>query len=179
MVRLFVCIWVPDDLRKSIVELQEKLMRLKIKSKFIEKESFHLTITFLGDISENEIPEIKNKLDETANKIKKFYIKLGKLVLIPSERYIRVIGIRAEDNKNISELIKVVSNSIGGSFHDSTKLTVCRVKSIPDKSKLINFIKAFQDISIGEFLVENVSLVKSTLTKTGPIYHTIHDSPLS
>ncbi len=178
MLRLFTCIWVPDDLKRKIVEFQEKLMKLKMDAKFIEKENLHLTITFLGDTSENEIPIIEKKLDETVSGINKFHIKLGNLIVIPSENYIKVIGVRVEGNENIGNLIRAVGNSIGGSFHDTTKLTICRVRRISDKGEVINFLKTSQNISIGEFLVERVSLVKSILTRKGPIYETIHNSPL-
>ncbi len=103
-------------------------------------------------------------------------MKLQKLKLIPNENYIRVIGIKTENEGNISNLIREVVKNVGGKFYEKTKLTLCRVKKIENKRLLRKFIENHRDIKIGTFNVESVALVKSVLTKHGPIYETIHRS---
>ncbi len=175
MVRLFVCIWIPEFLRDPIVKFQKNIEKLPLRAKFVEPENLHLTVTFLGDINE-DINQLKKNLDASVKNINNFHVKLQKLKLIPNENYIRVIGIKAENEGKISNLIREVVNNVGGKFYEKTKLTLCRVKKIEDKRLLQKFIADHRGIKIGTFNVESVALVKSVLTKRGPIYETIHKS---
>jgi len=172
-----VCIWIPEFLRDPIVKFQKKIEKLPLKAKFVEPENLHLTVTFLGDTM-GDINPLKKKLDESVKNTNKFHVKLQELKLIPNEKYIRVIGIKVENEGKISNLIKEVAKNVGGKFYEKTKLTLCRVKKIEDKTLLQKFIADHRDIKIGTFNVESVALVKSVLTKRGPIYETIHKSLL-
>ncbi|MFQ6118469.1 MAG: RNA 2',3'-cyclic phosphodiesterase [Methanosarcinales archaeon] len=178
MLRLFICVWIPNDLRGPIVDFQKEIMKLPMKAKFVEPENLHFTITFIGKFEEKNLKFLKDKLDDSVKNMKKFHVKLEGLKIIPNENYIRVIGINIKDEKNISSLIKKVGKSIDGKYYEAAKLTLCRVKKIYDKQAVKSFIKEKHDILIGDFEIENVSLVKSTLTKRGPIYETIHKSML-
>lgn len=178
MLRLFACIWIPDSLKDKIVKLQEEIMKILVKGKPVERENLHLTITFLGNVKEEEVDSIKKKLDVLTKDIKKFQISLSGLRVIPNESYVRVLGVNVKDNEKIINLIKSVGNSIGGKYYETTKLTLCRVKNIKDKKMLKDFIEKNRNIVIGSFEVKNIALVKSILTRGGPIYKTIYESEL-
>lgn len=178
MLRLFVCIWIPEEIKQNILGFQEKLRRLPINAKFVEKENLHLTITFLGDVDEGKINEIKNKLDYLKG-FGQFHVKLFGLKVIPSESYIRVLGIDViDEKKKLKELIKNVGSNIDGSFHEQTKMTLCRVNAIKNKNEVRDFIELNKDVNLGEFTVDKISLVKSTLTRNGPLYETIYEVSL-
>lgn len=175
--RLFVCVWVPDVLRKKIKDFQEKMVDLPMKAKFVETDNLHFTVTFLGEISDDKLPDLKNKLDESVKDIDKFNVKIEELKVIPNENYARVIGIKVKDGE-IANLIKNVTNLIGGKYYLEQKITLCRIKNIFEREKLQKFIEINKNIKIGEFQVDAVSLAQSKLTRSGPIYKTIHDSYL-
>jgi len=176
--RCFVCIWVPDELRPKIINFQNELKNIPMKAKFVEPENFHLTITFLGEKNEKELKEINEKLEKIARSFGKFQVSLEGLKIIPSENYVRVIGINVKNSENLKSLIKLVGKEIDGSYYENSKLTLCRVKNVFEKERLKKFIEENKDVKIGEFLVNSISLVKSTLTKEGPIYQTIKDYEL-
>ena len=176
MLRLFVCVWIPDTLREKIVKFQEEIMKLPLKGKFVEPQNLHVTVTFLGNKKNEEVTPLKKNLDKAVSDIDKFHVKLEGLKLIPNEDFIRVIGIGLKDSERFSNLIKSVTNLIDGKYYTEEKLTLCRVKKIFEKEKIKDFIKEKRKIKIGSFEVKNVALVKSTLTSRGPIYKTIHVS---
>lgn len=176
--RLFACIWVPDTLRKKIKDFQKKMIDLPMKAKFVETNNLHFTVTFLGEISDDKLPDLKNKLDGDVKDIDKFNVKIEELKAIPNENYIRVVGLKVKDSEKIANLIKSVASSIGGKYYLEQKITLCRIKNVFDKKELQKFIKINKNIQIGEFQVDTVSLVQSKLTRSGPIYKTIHDSYL-
>ena len=176
--RLFVCVWVPDALREKIKNFQHKMMDLPIKAKFVETNNLHFTVTFLGDIIDEKISELKNNLDESVKDINRFSVKIEELKVIPSENYVRVIGLKVKDSEKMVNLIKSVANSIGGKYYLDQKITLCRVKGVFDKRDLQKFIEMNKNIKIGGFQVDAVSLVRSKLTRSEPIYETVHDSYL-
>jgi len=177
MVRLFVCIWIPDCLRERLIKFQGEIKTLPIKAKYVEPENMHLTVTFLGEVENREIEPLKERIEGALKDVNSFHVKLVGLKLIPNENYIRVIGINAKDDKEeISQLIRKITGCIGGNFYESAKLTLCRVKYIKDRDILRKFFEKYRNVEVGEFEVKSVALVKSTLTGQGPIYETIHES---
>lgn len=176
--RLFACVWVPNTLREKIKDFQQKMIDLPMKAKFVEVDNLHFTVTFLGEIGDKKLLGLKSKLDESVKNINRFSVKIEELKAIPNEKYIRVMGLRIKDGETIANLIKSVANSIGGKYYLEQKITLCRVKKIFDKAELQKFIILNKDKKIGEFQVDAVSLVQSELTRSGPIYKTIHDSYL-
>jgi 2'-5' RNA ligase len=178
MLRLFACILVPDDLRDKIIRFQKEVQKLPLRAKFVEPENLHITVTFLGDVKEDKLNSIIAELDNITKTIKKFSVKLMGLRVIPNESHIRVLGINLMDGKNVADLIKKVGESIGGKYYEETKLTLCRVKKVQDKHSLGEFIERNRNVEIGGFEVRSVALVKSVLTRSGPIYKTVHESIL-
>lgn len=177
MKRLFVCIWIPENLKTEIRKIQQEIRKLPINSKIVETENLHLTITFLGNVDENNIEKIKQNMNVLKG-LKSFSVSLKGLKVIPSENYIRVIGISAESNGNLENLIKLVGSTIGGDYHDQAKMTLCRIKNIKDKKQVKTFIEKNKNIFIGSFVVKKISLVESILSKNGPNYKTLYEIDL-
>jgi len=177
MFRLFICIWLPNEVAKELIKLKKELEKTDIKGKFVEEENIHITISFLGNVNSDKLNEVKMKMNESVKDMDEFHVNLGYLRLIPNENYIRVIGINA-NSEEIRKLIRVVGDKVGGKFHEETKITLCRVKNIPDKKLLKEFIEKNRNVNIGSFHVKEISLVKSVLTKSGPKYETIHKTGL-
>ena len=173
--RLFACVWIPDNLREKIKNLQQEMIKLPIKAKFVETNNLHLTVTFLGEVNESKIDWLKSQLDLSVEDMNKFEVKLEGLKIIPNENYIKVLGIQVV-SEEMPELIKKVAKYIGGDYHEATKLTLCRVKNVMDKKMIKEFIEKNRNMKMGEFEVKSVALVKSTLTRRGPIYEAIHES---
>ena len=176
--RLFVCVWVPDELKEKIKKFQGEMTNLPMKAKFVEKNNLHFTVTFLGEVHDGNLPDLKRKLDESVKNIEGFGVKIEGLKVIPNDNYIRIMGIEAKNGEKIANLIKTVASSIGGKYYPKQKVTLCRVKGVLDKKVVQNFIEANREIKIGEFRVDAVHLVQSKLTKTGPIYENVHVSHL-
>jgi len=179
MLRLFTCVWLPNELREKVINFQKEIMKLPIKAKYVEPENLHFTITFLGNVKDEGVKILKEKLDASVRSVNKFHVKLSELKVIPSEEFIRVIGIDIRDESGkVSNLIKRVAESVDGKYYEKQKLTLCRVKKIYDKGKVKIFIEKNRNVEIGSFQVNSVALVNSTLTRKGPVYETIHESVL-
>jgi len=174
MPRLFTCIWLPEDVKSNVIKFQNEIKKLPIKAKFVEPENIHITITFIGELNENKIKDLIEKINSITNDFTKIKIELEGLKLLPNENFIRVIGIDVKNNEELKKLIKNIGNCTRSKFYESTKLTLCRVKNIYNKNLLKNFIEKNRYIKIGSFEVKEISLVESILGRDGPTYKIIH-----
>ncbi len=173
--RAFIGILIPENLKKKIEEIQEKIKKMPLKAKFVERENLHISLSFLGEIPDENLEFYKKELDKISRSFKKFKVDIGKIKFIPSENYIRVIAFEAI-GEDLDKLRKIIVNNIGGDSKPA-HITLCRIKSISEKNKIISELS---EIKLNEsFIVEKINLIKSELKKNGPIYMTIHESFLT
>ena len=171
--RAFISIEVPEDIRAKIVHMSEILQRSGlINAKFVDKDNLHLTLKFLGDISEEEIEKINDKLKNID--FNKFSAKVSGIGFFPSEDHIKVIwvGVHGDDIKKLSEKINDSLYEIGFTKENrefSSHLTIARVKGIKDKKLFQNKVSQLK-FRPTEFNIDKAHLVKSELTRKGPKY---------
>ncbi len=166
--RCFIGIFPPRSVREEILRVKKSMESLPMKCKFVEPENYHISVSFLGEISENVLNEIKKKLEKICENFPKFNVRLNKIVFIPTEKYFRVIAFDVSDGKDfLIKLSKDVKKTIGGDTKPP-HLTICRVKKVEKKEDVLNKLKNIEvDIN---FLAESVCIVKSELSRKGPKY---------
>lgn len=162
--RCFIAIEVPFT--HSMEEFQKSI---EGRVKFVERENVHITLKFLGEISENDVEKIKEIIENC--KKKPFNITLKNVGFFPNERYIRVIWIGVfpqEPIINISRCIDEKLSSLGFEKEKSyvPHLTIARAKG-PVK---IKNLEKFRAMEFGSVEVKEIKIKKSTLTPKGPVY---------
>lgn len=98
--RLFISLDIPEKIKKEILEIQNNLP--EFKGKKTEKQNLHLTLKFLGEVSESKLEEIKNKLSEI--KLSGFKTKISKIGFF-SKSEIRIIWLSMSDCEKLQEEI--------------------------------------------------------------------------
>lgn len=175
MVRCFIGIFIPENLKEKIVNVQNQIKKIGAECKFVEVENLHLCLSFLGEVEEIEIEKISSKLDEICSRYKKFDVNISGIKIIPSESYIRVLVLNVF-NVLLETISKNIKNEIGGDVKPP-HLTLCRVKNIKNKQNFVEELKTI-DYVIGNFTVKSIHLIKSELRKSGPVYTSLHESRL-
>ena len=170
--RLFVAINIPDNIRNEIKNIQKSLDFPELK--IVEPKNLHITIKFLGEVGES----LKDKIIEVLRGIKfqKFEIGLSNIGVFPNEKYIKVIWIGCQSSELV-EFTKRVDMSLSKLGFELEKdyvphLTLARVKKKPDE-KLFKELNKIEGKFVGNFIVNDFLLKKSTLTRSGPIYEDI------
>ena len=185
MIRAFIAIELQNENTiENINSFSSRLKQNQTKIKLVEPENLHLTVKFLGNISESLARQIfnvlKNEINEDMFKGKNFNYKLkgvgqfNKFSVI----WVKLIG----DN----QFLQQVKNSIETILSEKMNvprdnraqfkphLTIGRLKK--DKinyqtfSALKNLIIEHKDFEFGPFTIEKVVLKKSVLTPKGPVY---------
>ena len=165
--RLFIAIDLPEDIKVELRNLQKEF---KGQGKFYFVKDFHLTLKFLGEVEENKVEEIKDRLKDI--KVGKFDLMLQDLGSFPNEDYVKVLWVGCP-NKEIIELHEKIDECLKGLFKKeyrfSGHITLARVKFVKDKE---GFVKCLKEIKVEEKTIEvkDFRLVKSTLTSEGPVY---------
>jgi len=168
MPRLFIAINIPSKIKEEINEKFLKELKRYENFKVVPKENLHITLLFLGEIPQEKINEIKNKLSKI--KFEKFKINLSTLGHFSH----RVIWIYADTKNNLlNKLSKEIQNSLGiydERFHPH--VTICRVRRPSKKIEKI-LEKLSKKKFSQEIIAEKISLMQSFLKAPAPEYKEI------
>jgi len=186
--RTFIAIELPQEIKSALSNIQAELKQAHADVKWVKPENIHLTLKFLGEIDETLVEKICAILEGIARQNTPFNLSLSDLGAFPKLNYPRVIWIGVTNDQpvvKIAEEIEKEAVEIGlpsESRPFSSHITVGRVRSGLNRGALIEkliFLKKNFPPSKLEFKVHSLTLFKSTLTPSGPIYEIIHSYPLS
>ncbi|MDD5253701.1 MAG: RNA 2',3'-cyclic phosphodiesterase [Candidatus Nanoarchaeia archaeon] len=171
--RVFVAVEVPEEIKQQVYDLQRTINSKEAKVRWVSKKNLHLTLAFLGELSEKKVEEVKEILKNI--KHKPFKISATEIGFFPDKHKPRVVWIGLEPEKEILDLQgKVDGELLNYSMDKDQKfkahVTIGRINEVNDKTKF------FEKMNVkikGEFIVEEFILFSSTLTKDGPKYRII------
>jgi len=172
--RLFLAIDLSEEAKQSIERVKEGLKGIK-GVKPVDKENIHLTLKFLGEVSNNKAEEIVKALSQV--KFKPFSISISKTGVFPNENRIQVLWIDAMPAEPLIELKKQIDAALPRFKDDhpfKNHITFARIKYIAndaDKKIILDTLK--KSVEKTEFRVDKFRLYKSDLTPNGPIYEVV------
>lgn len=181
--RTFIAIEISETIRNALVQIQSHLKYSGADVKWVEKDNIHLTLKFLGEISEEKAEKIKTILDSIAKETKPFEMTVKEIGAFPKIEYPRVIWVSLDkgrdESKILAEKIDEALSKIG--FQKETRpfashLTIGRVRSAKNKAALKEKMTSCELLSISPYSVSSVILFQSTLTPKGSIYAKLHEA---
>lgn len=178
-IRCFIGVLIPESVRDGIVSLQKSIELLPCSCKMVERENLHICLSFLGDVSEDEVGLVLKNLEEICSNHNNFEVEAEKIKLIPNESYVRVIAL---DVSNKSSTLEKISSEIKEKIGGSVKpphITLCRVKRVSEKKKFLDSIVNLRPATGLKFIVDSIDLIKSKLSPRGPTYIAIKKIELS
>lgn len=179
MPRIFIGIKIPDEISEKIIGFIKDKSISKISNlKTVEQENLHITLKFLGEVEEENVPKIIEELSSTS--FSPFKVEVKNIGAFPSVEYPRVIWIGAI-SKEIYDLKKILDISLKKLKFEEEKnfishITIGRIKRGNLSTKIKELMK--ENISFGEFFVNKFTLFESILTPSGPIYKNIREFKL-
>ncbi len=169
--RCFIAIDLPAHVKSRIFHKFELLFKKRLfKGKYTDKDSLHLTLKFLGELSEEKIRYIDKDLQKI--KFEKFKCKMGDVGFFGGEDNIKIIWVDMIA-KEIYDLNEEINNALKSVRRDDNKfqshITTARVKAVVNKNELLKELRNFNFKKL-EFEVSEFLLMKSELTPEGPKY---------
>jgi len=178
--RTFVSIEITDEIKARIEELADKLKLMLTPIRWVEKKNLHVTLKFIGWVKDEKVPSLIESIKTCAGGFGSFDVSFSGLGVFPSAKRPRVIWIGtttgADRVKSLGECIESEVSKLGIREEErefSPHLTIGRIKEKIDVKALNDFIESNKDIDLGSFTVDHVSMMKSTLRRSGPIYEEI------
>ncbi len=177
MIRTFIAIDLSSEIRERVKDIHRQFANYAVR--LVDPALTHITIKFLGDISEDKVSPIKDALSRIH--CSPFDIDIEGIGVFPNMNYIRVIWVSAKgDFRELHQEVEASLNPLGfppDNRKFTAHVTLARVKNIPkeQKSSLASKISQLSDAKLGRMKVDRIRFKKSTLTPNGPIYDTLHE----
>ena len=176
--RIFIGVSFDKDTTQYIEEVQNKISNFDFKAKLVEPENFHLCLSFIGNVDESDVDNISEKLNKICKTHPGFKIDLTGVLIIPNESYIKVLAIGVSEKSGIlNDITKAILKEIGGNVKPP-HITLCRVKGVGDKKRLVRDIKNL-NVNLKDVGIDSIKIVESVLSKSGPKYNIIKKIELS
>jgi RNA 2',3'-cyclic 3'-phosphodiesterase len=184
LIRAFIAVELPSGLKNELAELETQLKKASPPVvKWVEPNSIHVTLKFLGEISEDSIEELMLAIEETAQGILPFQLEVRGVGAFPNLERPQVLwtGVKGELEK-IAQLQKRIESNTEqlGSPRESRAfsphLTLGRVRDEAGPNERRRLGKLLADTTfttLHNIDVGAVNLMKSQLTPGGAIYSCI------
>ncbi|MBT3241264.1 MAG: RNA 2',3'-cyclic phosphodiesterase [Chloroflexi bacterium] len=180
-IRSFIAIELPAELQKSLQTVHDHLFEeLKgLPIRWVPIPNIHITLKFLGDVSENNIPMINEIIQKAASNSKPLDITAGGFGIFPNVTRPRVIwvGIKAPEELFKLQARTEIETSKMGYSPDQRKfnphLTMGRVSrnaTIQEIRTASNIFRKQKFGFIGAAKINSISLYQSKLSPKGAIY---------
>ncbi len=187
--RLFAAIEVPQDVRDRVGQAGRLLADAGWRAKWVSPERTHLTLKFYGNVELERLDALKQALRGAVESESAFTLQAAGAGVFPNPRRPRVlwIGLGGHGLQLLTRLqtgIDRVCADLGfppeeRAFHPH--LTVARIRP-EDLSTLTGVERRLAELSALPALpipVEQVTLFRSELRRTGPIYTPLEEFPLN
>ena len=176
-IRTFIAVKLPDHVIRKLAELQLDLKKYGLRVKWSRPENIHLTLKFLGDISPDDVGPVCRVVNDAVKGFTPILLYTAGVGFFSGIRRPRVLwtGISGQLAllEKLHHAIDAVLGSLGFDKDDrrfTGHLTLGRFKGQPAPESLINMMKMYKDMASDGFLVDAVSVYKSDLKPSGPIY---------
>jgi len=186
-IRAFLAVDLPSEVRKSIERLQQKSRSLLPTLKWVNPQSIHLTVKFLGDIQEEDISRLRSTLQEVLVDCSSFSLCCEGLGGFPNLNRPRILWAGfSGDVEPFHVLVARVDRTVTSlGFPQESKpshphVTLARMKGrfretgvALEKSGLLE-----TSLGFGTIAVDKINLYQSEWHPTGVTYRCLWSIPL-
>ena len=184
--RIFIAINFPEEIKKELEKFQSRWPELPIR--WVKPENLHITLAFLGYLTDEELVEILRITKEVAQRHNSFSINLTKICYGPPKKTPpRMIWVEGEKSKDLANLQLDLEKSLNSSG---------KIKFEPEERSFTSHITLGRlrqwefrqiepeerpnvetDISLS-FEVNSIEVMESFLKRVGPEYEILERAEL-
>jgi 2'-5' RNA ligase len=171
--RVFIAIDLPEEIRNRLAAMQNELRSTTNTVRWVNAETSHLTLKFIGEIAEQRLDDIDAALAGLT--WKPFPVVVQGVGFFPGTRSPRVFwaGLQASTMEGLTQEIDTRLERAG---FDREKrafrphITLARSKSARIDAALVAAAEKFAEAEFGSFTADRYFLYQSTLKSTGSVY---------
>jgi 2'-5' RNA ligase len=179
MIRAFIAIDIPDDVRAAIDAAQARLKRahVGVKVSWTKIANIHLTLQFLGYVEAPAIEKVGTALQAVAERHEPFDVPVRGAGAFPDDHRPRVLWVGCDDAagrlKALAQAVQAATQPLGFEPERrefSAHLTLGRVKLPRPDAALTRALDSIKNEDFGAMRVEAIHLFESQLHSEGSIY---------
>ena len=181
--RVFIAVNLPENIKKRLKEFQEKFDYLPVR--WTKEASLHLTLVFIGYVSDEQMLEICRVTREMANKFEPFFINFKKIILGPPGKPPRMIWVEGEASQHLSDLKNKLEDALlesdSGFRHKGARLmrshiTLARIKM--DRWYQLELKPKIDEEFQAQVPVASIEVMESDLKRDGAEYAVLESMPI-
>ncbi|MDE2803151.1 MAG: RNA 2',3'-cyclic phosphodiesterase [Chloroflexota bacterium] len=188
--RLFVAVTLPAEARDVLAGVIARLRAAELRGvRTVAPEGVHITLKFLGNVDAVRVPALSDALDAAAAAAAPFALALEGVGAFPAAGAPRVLwaGVTGE-TEALAALARHVDEECSGLGFPrerrafSPHLTIARLRdtaTVEDRRQAAEALTAVGLERSDGFRVDEVHLIKSTLTPLGAVYESMHTTRLA
>jgi len=185
-VRTFIAVDPGGPIRDHLLNVQRKLAREVPDVKWVEENNFHLTLLFLGEVRDRDLPNVCRAVSKAVDGLPSFAIEVKGIGCFPNPRRPRVVwaGVSqgAEEIVALHDALEDPLFQLGCYRREERQftphVTLGRSKSDEPSEQLARVLPLYQDWHGGDGLIREVLVMSSELTSQGPEYTVLARSKL-
>jgi 2'-5' RNA ligase len=176
--RTFIAVHPGDNICSHCALVQRKLAREVPDVKWVEEANLHLTLLFLGEVRDRDLPDVCRSVTRTAEAIEPFPMEIKGIGCFPNPRRPRIVwagvGEGAAATIELHDALEAPLLELGCYRREARQytphLTLGRTKSDEPSEQLAKALPPYQDWRAGEGMIREVLIMASELTRQGPEY---------
>jgi len=178
--RAFIAIDLPAEIKAALAKIQNRLKTSLPKINWVKPENLHLSLKFLGDISLNQLEDIRQVIEEITKTACPVQIKLETPGVFPSPALAKIIWLGTEQLPDrLKQLVEELDSKLCQIGFAREKrpfqahITIGRIKHniiTADLKKELGLLEKELDNLDLSFTLPGLTLFQSVLGRQGPTY---------
>jgi 2'-5' RNA ligase len=185
--RTFIAVELSKAIRDRLVELQECLSATAKDVKWVEPENLHVTLLFLGEVDDRELPAVCRAVQNALAAQPAFPMTVQGAGCFPNPRRPRVlwvgIGQGVQQVVAVHDVLEEPLLALGCYRREERRytphITLGRRRSEGPADALARSLTQHQAFNAGELTVCAIHVMASQLTSTGPCYSVLSRARLT
>jgi len=177
--RCFIAIDIDEqiktEIKELVVELKDSIDARPGDMKWVKVDMIHLTLKFLGDVEDSDVPKICEIAKKVVEKYKHFHVEIAQVGSFGDPPNVIWVGIN-DGTGNLEkmadeleeQLLKFGIKKEGKKF--APHLTLCRIKSFKVGRKAEETLDDYEDYEGPDMPIESVCVYQSQISDAGPEY---------
>jgi len=180
-IRSFIAIELPPEVREALGSLEKRLKAGRHSFvKWVDPDSIHLTLKFLGNVDSTAVPDIVEAMNRVPKPMSSLLFQIEGLGVFPNWNRPQVVWVGiGGDIAKLGSLQRDLENTLAplGFPRESRSfrphLTLGRLRdraSLTDRQEFGTWAQSVRCETRPSFEVGSLSLMKSQITPSGPVY---------
>ncbi|MDR4508417.1 MAG: RNA 2',3'-cyclic phosphodiesterase [Candidatus Brocadiaceae bacterium] len=185
-IRIFIAVEITFDTQKKLAEIQDRLKESGADVNWVAPGNLHITLKFIGTFDEEKIESVVSVMREAVSPGIPFDLCYRGVGILPGNKNPRVVYAHAEDqegiltdiHKKLDEQLAVLGIEREGRPFKA-HITVGRIKTRKNIKKLIECVGLYNQSLFGMERITELVLMKSELSREGPVYTKLNSVSIS